>query len=261
MNNIKAYRIFFVQYVKSLLSHKADFLLNVLTILLNQTMSLLFLYIIHTTVPSLKGWNTEELLLIYSIFLFNKGLSGFLTNGLYSIENLIKRGELDRYLIRPVSPLVQIIMSSVDITQIVNIIVGVGLFIYILPATSVILNFQSILVLMLFTFISLLLFFSIKLMTMSIAFWTLTSFPVTIAAENMSDFSKYPINIFPNEIRYILIFIIPWAFISYYPTAIILGRVTNYLYILLASVISCIFLMLSIYVWNKGLKHYGSAGN
>jgi len=261
MENLKTYKIFFLQYLKSMLSHKIDFILNVLSISLNQLISLIFLYIIHTTVPNLNGWSTDELLLLYSLFLFNKGLAGFFTNGLYDIEYYIKKGELDRYLIRPVSPLTQILMGNVDFTQIVNIVAGIGLLIYTIPSLNVILNVKTCLIFTTFTLISLVLFFSIKLLTMSIAFWTLTSFPLTIAVENLSDFSKYPINIFPQEIKFILIFILPWAFISYYPAAYLLLRLTNYLYILLAIIISCVLFIISIYTWKKGLKHYGSAGS
>src|SRR5690606_40602520 len=53
-----------------------------------------------------------------------EGVSSFLFNGIWLINGFVNRGELDRFLLRPVSPLLQVMSSAFGLNGIVNIILG-----------------------------------------------------------------------------------------------------------------------------------------
>lgn len=74
----------------------------------------------------------------------------------------------------------------------------------------------------------------------------------------LTEFVKYPMEIFPKVIQGIFTFIIPFAFISYYPAkAVIYNETYYYLCILLVGFLSAAG---AIYIWNFTLKKYESSG-
>ena len=81
---------------------------------------------------------------------------------------------------------------------------------------------------------------------------------------DMRDMTQYPIEIFPKVIQYILTFVCPWAFINYYPSLLLLDKVSSrYEFILgiIAPLIGVIMLLLSLLIFNYGLKKYSGVGN
>ncbi|MDO9629550.1 MAG: ABC-2 family transporter protein, partial [Acholeplasmataceae bacterium] len=100
-----------------------------------------------------------------------------------------------------------------------------------------------------------------KLLKSSNSFWLKNSYPLMQITYNISDFTKYPILIYPKFIQLLMTFIIPFALISYYPALYILGR-TGYLNVMgYLLVVTGILVFAGLYVWKKGLKHYESTGS
>jgi len=259
--NMKKYVCYLKYNFKTMVRHKANFILDLFNLLLNQAISILFLYIIATNLPELGGWNITELILIYGYFLLNKGTADFLTTGLYSIEGLIQQGGLDTLIVKPMSIIQQILVSKIDLSQIVNITIGFSLIISSIASLGITSIFRVLLISIGFLLVSILVIFSLRLISMSIAFWTQTSFPVAISIDNISVFAKYPLNIYSISLEKILTIILPYAFIAYFPVALVLGKIavtTTISYIVF--VIPVIFL-LSLLIWKKGLQRYESSGH
>lgn len=239
--------------------HKLDLFLSISNILINLIFSLIFLMIIFKTTPLLNGWNTDEIVLIYGIFLFNKGISDTVTYGLYNIERYVQRGILDGLLLKPISVLGQILTSDIDFGQIVNIITGVVLSIISLVKLSVTISGITLLIMFLSLVFSVLVVFSTRLLAMSLAFWTQTSFPIAISVDNLSEFCRYPLSIYSKILDVLLTFFIPFAIFGYLPAAIITQRISIPTFILCICTIPILFIF-SIYIWKRGLKRYQSSG-
>ena len=101
--------------------------------------------------------------------------------------------------------------------------------------------------------------FSIRLICMSVSFWTLTSFPVAIAVDNVSDFAKYPTSIYNKGVKFILDYIIPFAVLAYFPTLVLLKGDVKVLFVSVA--ITVVLFLLSMIVWRIGIKNYKSSGH
>lgn len=252
--------IYFFYNIKILFRHKTNFILELANIIFNQLISLTFLYIIASTLPKLEGWSINELILVYGYLMLNKGVADLASSGLYDIEMLIRNGKLDTLLIRPMPVLKQILLSRIDFVHVVNISLGVGLVIYSFTVISAIHIFTILIISLLFLILSIIVIFSLRLISMSIAFWTQTSFPIAMSIENVSDFAKYPISIYNYPIEFILTFILPFAFLSYFPVSIILGKL-HFAFVFKFIAIVPVICMISLFVWSKGLKRYESSGH
>lgn len=256
---MRALFAFYLCIFKSLRHHKIDTFLNFLNIGANQLISVVFLYVIINSVTSLKGFNRYELVLLYGVFTFNKGVANFFTKSLYEIEDQIRSGAFDGLLVRPVNPIIQILGLNLDLGELVNIVLGSAIIVIVLPLVKVNFVLLDFFVLLFFLIQSVIVFFSIRLICMSISFWTLTSYPIAIAVDNISEFAKYPISIYNTGIKIVLEYIIPFSVISYSPILVLLKK--KIIYAFISFIISMFLLLLSIITWKKGLSHYKSSGH
>lgn len=75
----------------------------------------------------------------------------------------------------------------------------------------------------------------------------------------IKEVAKYPISIFPKIMQFIFTFIFPVSLVAFIPSCIIFNKI-SFMYILIVSVISYMFYILSKKVWMLGVKYYGSTG-
>ena len=83
----------------------------------------------------------------------------------------------------------------------------------------------------------------------------------------MADFAKYPSEIYAKPIRFIITWIVPFAFVAYLPASYFLGvggffgSGSNLGVIGIEWVIAIVFCSVAYLVFQKGIRIYESAGN
>jgi ABC-2 type transport system permease protein len=92
-------------------------------------------------------------------------------------------------------------------------------------------------------------------------FWTINSIFLMEIAYKFRDYARYPITIFNGFLRFIFTFIIPMAFISYYPSLAFLRPGNVPLFTWLCPVIGALFFVLSYFIWMKGASEYSGTGS
>ena len=95
----------------------------------------------------------------------------------------------------------------------------------------------------------------------SIGFWSDARTSIMPTIYNIGNYGRYPVDIYNNVIRYVLTWILPFAFVGVYPAAYFLGRSEWYGYAFLTPVMGIVFFVISIFLWNTGVKKYRGAGN
>ena len=66
------YRIFFVQYMKTQMQSKTDFIIGFFSFFLNQLLGIVFLSLIFEQIPSLNGWSFYQLVLFMDMRRFRE---------------------------------------------------------------------------------------------------------------------------------------------------------------------------------------------
>ena len=89
----------------------------------------------------------------------------------------------------------------------------------------------------------------------------INSFYVLNLAFKFKDYSKYPITIFSPVFRFIFTFLLPIAFIAYYPSLVILRPDEVPLLSWLSPFIGVIFFWLSYKFWMFGALKYNGTGS
>ena len=105
--------------------------------------------------------------------------------------------------------------------------------------------------------------FMISLMNVAAAtcFWIIRSGYVMVTVFKFKDYAKYPITIFSPVFRIVFTFIIPIAFISYYPSLIFLRSEEVPILTWLSPLLGVVFFYLSYRIWMKGAMSYDGTGS
>ena len=258
----RLWRIFAAQHLKKLMEYKIDFITGACAFLIDQVVNLVFLSVIFGSMDSLKGWNYYEILFIYGFSLLPKGLDHLLCDNLWNVAYwMIRKGEFDKYLTRPISPLLAVTVEVFQVDSFGELAVGVALLAvsarhidlpfvwYDLPlaATAVVFG--------------MLIYTAIKMIFAAVAFWTKRSGHILQMAYGMSDFSQYPVEIYSRAVRRTVTYLLPFAFTGYYPASYLLRHTQPVFSILGTVVAGSVLLAIGLLVWHKGLSAYESAGS
>ena len=260
LSNITLYLSFVKASLKEMLVYRIDCIVGIISQLITQVVEIIFIWIVFQNTENLAGWNFKQILLLYGITLLSIGIADFCFDSLYDIgSEYIKNGEFDKILLRPVHPLISIIGSSKTFTSLGYFGLGLVLVIIMLVQLEIPITFLLILKILFFSVVGALITGAIMTILSISSFWTYRSNEVIWSAVRTYTFAQYPIDIYNKFIKILITFILPFAFVAYYPTMSYLGF-NNYM-IYLSPVVAIILWVIAVKVWNLALNKYRSTGN
>jgi ABC-2 type transport system permease protein len=259
-------RIYFLLqtvHIRTALLYEADFWIGVVGVILTQGTGIVFIWAIFQHIPEIDGWRMWEVALLYALVVIPRGLTELLCDGQWRLRLLVNRGEFDRLLVRPVSPLVQLLTQFSSIHGLGSVALGVIILVQSTAALHLAWGFADGFLLVITLINAVVLMSSINLMTNCIAFWepsSSSSFPFLI--QQLVDFSKFPLTLYNNLIQFILTWVIPFAFVSYYPGLYLLRKDASSAWMAFGTPLSgFIVAMIAYFVWSWGLKRYQGTGS
>ena len=119
MDSIKLYFQLQKSYLKSISSYKADFFMGCFSFFANQVFSICSLLVIYQFTYSIEGWSFYQILLLQSFISLSLSITDMFSDNLWDFSGtIIQKGLFDKYLVRPVSPLLLVIMDRFQIDAI-----------------------------------------------------------------------------------------------------------------------------------------------
>ncbi|MDR0986319.1 MAG: ABC-2 family transporter protein, partial [Ruminococcus sp.] len=204
---------------KSWFQYRFDAVLRSSTVFLREAAGIITIYLTLLTFDSIGGWNLYELMFLFSFLFLTYGILVMFCTGLRDFQGIVYSGDLDRFLMRPRSVLFQVVAANADMFAAVGH-GGLGVVLLILSANRVNIVWSAVNIFYLFvTVISgVIIQASIFLFVAALSFWVIkTDNLLNAVFYNPRKFAGYPINIFPRWIQDILIFVLPFAFVNYFP--------------------------------------------
>ena len=117
--------LYFAQYAKARLDYRADFATAVLASFLGTAASFSVVLLLFSRFPHLAGWSFPEIVFLYGFSLLPYGLFSVLSLNLYEFaDRYLVEGRFDRILLRPVSPLFQIVFESFRLESLQEVVTG-----------------------------------------------------------------------------------------------------------------------------------------
>jgi ABC-2 type transport system permease protein len=253
---------FIGQNVKIRLEYKADFVLMLVSGSALQLLGLLFLGVLFSRIPPIQGWGLWDIVLMLSSIYFTEGIVSFAFEGMWRMMRLVNMGDMDRLLLRPASPILQILTYDLGPHGIGNMATGAVLFALALGHTHIAWTVDKILFMPVFVASAAAIRTAISFAANCSGFWLnsfYNAFPLMVY--QMADFAKYPLTLFSKPIQYFVTFVLPYAFISYIPAVYILGKASWGAWAWLAPLVAAWCIVLARAVFYRGLRRYDSPGN
>lgn len=262
MRYIKLYATYAKLSLMSKLVYKVNAIIGILAFLFMEATSLITLYILVSSVPSIDGYDIYQIGMLFGITNLAVGLDHLFTDRLWSVAYFeVKQGKLDHMFLRPVPVLFQVIASEIQLEALGELIVAVAMISFCGSKVQISGGVGPILLVLLGVICAALIITSFKIMVASLAFKFKRSGPLLQFIYNFSGFTKYPMNIYPKAIRIILTFVIPLGLCLFYPFDNLFRPIESpHLVALMMVGFTTIFGAICLFVWSKLVKMYESTG-
>ncbi|MGN0342297.1 MAG: ABC transporter permease [Roseburia sp.] len=260
---MRLYRVFIAQFFKKLVQSKADFLIGLIGFFLTQASGIAFLFLVFEQIPQLQGWTLDQLIFIYGFAQIPRGIDHLLTDNIWLLAyRAVVNGQFDRYMLRPMNVFLQIIFESLQPDALGELTVGTILVISSLTKGIVIVDGVHIVMFVISIIAGAIIYTGVKLLFASLAFWMKRSGAVLQTAYELANFAKYPTEIYAKGVRFIITYIIPFAFVAYLPASYFLKSTVSPLSTIgVECVIAVVFFGIAYGVFTWGTRCYESAGN
>lgn len=252
--------------IRSELQYRANAVSSIIGGLLYQITGFIVVWIIAARVGEIGGWGLAELTFLYGMRLTSHGIFYACFSQMYELDRVLITGEFDRYLVRPMPPLLQLFTRKLRINAFGDLIGGSALLIAASTGGAVDWSPLAALYLLLAVISGGLVEGAVQITLGSLGFRFLQTLPLrTSVNEVFNVYGNYPNIIFPRVLRAVLTFVLPVAFVAYFPASVLLDR-TGQLSVpawlaAAAPLVGVCLSLIAVRVWRWQSANYQSAGN
>ncbi len=255
------YRKILVQDLKSKMSYRADFVISNIGMIVSNLVGFVTFYILFQNFPSINGWTMYEMLFLYGFSLVAlTPVQCFFDNN-WNLRYAVKTGDFIKYCFRPINIFFYYISEDFDVKGLGQMAFGVGTLVYAWNHLALPVTFVTVGQTVLFLIAASLFMIAIMNFAAATCFWIQNSGYIMVIMFRFKDFAKYPASIFNKVFKLIFTFVIPIAFIAYYPSLVVLRPDNIPLLSWLSPVIGLIFFYLSYRFWLLGARKYDGTGS
>jgi viologen exporter family transport system permease protein len=266
MNGFQLYFRLIQISLLSRMQYRANFIAGILGLIFWNVINLGLIGILVTQFTSLKDWKLWQLVFLYSLWVLGYSLYSLFFSHTSELENYLLEGSFDQFLLRPASPLVQLLGRELQHTEIANALIGLtGIS---LAYTQLDLHWEVWKWGFFFAAVvsSAIIALAINLLIACSGFWTGRSRGTSIIVNQFYGLvQQYPLDVFGSAFRFIVTGLIPLAFMNYYPALVLLNKVdrTNPGWWLsyVSPLVALLLIGLVSLVWRLGLDRYSSSGS
>ncbi|HSS45239.1 MAG TPA: ABC-2 family transporter protein [Thermoanaerobaculia bacterium] len=260
--HLRLFGMYFSQYAKARLEYRVDFFSSVAASFLGTAASFGFLLIVFSRVPAVKGWKFEEMVFLYGFSLVPLGLFNVLSWNLYLFaDRYLIEGRFDRVLLRPVSPIFQVLFESFRLESFQETATGLFAVAWAVRRLGLSFGFLEIVLFMLWAICGAVIYLAIFIGLTATSFWIEDRIGITPPVFNLMQFGRYPLTIYDGWVRFALSFVIPFAFASFYPTLRFLHRQEFPAQFWAVPIVAGLVLSIALSLWKAGVARYHSTGS
>jgi ABC-2 type transport system permease protein len=263
---LRLYLRFVAISVKSQMQYRASFLLMTLGQFLVTGIEFIAIWALFDRFGGVKGWTLAEVGLFYGIVHVAFALCESIFRGFDIFPGLIKSGDFDKLLMRPRSTVLQVIGLECQVMRLGRLLQGLAVLIWATQQIEIAWTPAKLGLLLVAIAGGAFLFSGIFVLQATLAFWTTESLEIinTVTYGGVET-AQFPLNIYRPWFRAFFTFVIPLATINYFPAHAILERLeptgSPAIFQWGAPLIGFVFFLLTLQVWQLGVRHYRSTGS
>lgn len=266
INALKLYFRFAGMNIRGQMQYRASFIMMMLGTFTVSIVEFLSISVLFTRFGTLKGWELGEVAIYYGIVTAAFGFAEGIGRGFDMFSLQVISGDFDRTLLRPRATALQVLGHELQLARVGRMLQGLLVLVWGSINIGIAWNPAKVM-LALFAFAGGVgIFGGLLIMQAAMCFWS------TQSLEIMNSFTyggieatQWPIPIYNRWFARFFIYIVPLACINYFPVLAILEKPdvlgSPAWFHWAAPAVGFIFLAVSLFVWQYGVRHYRSTGS
>lgn len=251
--------------IRSQFQYRVSFVLDMLGNFLISFIDFLAVLVLFHNTTRLGVWSVREVAFLYAMSSISFALTDLLVGHFDQFPQKIRDGTFDILLVRPRSTLFQVIGSDFQMRRLGKAIQGALVLGYVISSLAIPWDVGRVAMLVVMVPSAIVIFASVWTVGSCLAFWTTDGGEFTNAFTYGGNFlAQYPIDIFSTWLRRFLAYIVPLAFVCYFPALYILDKPDPLGLPRLLQFSSPLVALLGVGVgglaWRFAVRHYRSAG-
>jgi ABC-2 type transport system permease protein len=252
--------------VRGQLQYRASFVLNTAGSFALTFVDFVVVLALFTHFPALGDWSLHDVALLYGLSGIGIAIADMFIGHLDVLYLDIRSGQFDVVLLRPVGTLLQVISSDLALRRIGRVSQSAVVLVYALMGSDIAWNPLRVALLPVGIVCGAFVFGATFVLGGCLTFWTVGSAEIangfTFGGNAMT---SYPLDIFGPWLRRMLAFVVPLAFVTYFPGLYLLdkpdplGFPTAFQF--LAPVVTLVYATLTGFAWRSSVRHYRSTGS
>ena len=266
MRTFKLSLRFFAAAVKSMLEYRLTTLIDIFTYILNFGVGYISTWVLLSKFQSIHGWTLYEVFFLFNINMVASGISGlFISSPMRGMEQMLQNGDFDMVLIRPMDSLFYTIIGCPNFTSTSALILGTGVFILCFTHLAIHITILKIVFLLAAILGAALIQTAILVVIGTMSFWLVKNTATYSLLNCFNNFLDYPITIYARSIQAFLTFVIPVAFVNFYPAHYFLNKTGDNLFFPALQygtpIVGLVMFFMAYQFWKIGVNKYESTGS
>ncbi|MGQ0614370.1 MAG: ABC transporter permease [Planctomycetaceae bacterium] len=240
---------------------RLDFFFRIFMDLVWNAVHLGFLWLLFRHTPLLGGLDFDQgIVFAASFFLIDALHMTLFSNNMWWFPTLVNRGDLDYYLIRPVSPLFFLSLRDFAANSFVNLLAASGIMAWALARYPGSLSPGPLFLFFALLACGLLLHYCLNLLFLLPVFWLHSASGTREIFFTLSRYSQKPHKIYSGIVLRLLVTALPFALIASFPVQALFHGADLALVAHVLAVVVGLFALLLL-AWKRGLAAYASASS
>ncbi|MFC6089566.1 ABC-2 family transporter protein [Saccharothrix sp. BKS2] len=247
-------------------SYRASFALLCVASALSQLVELAVILVLFNRVDALGGFSVDEVVLVYALAGVAFGLADLVAGQLDELPTHLRTGTFDVLLLRPLSTLAQVMASDLHLRKIGRTLASAVVLVYALVHNDIAWSPLTAPLVLVAPISGAVIFSAVWVIAGSICFWLIDGQELANSVTyGSSAFTSYPATVYGPWLRRFFAFVVPGAFVAYYPALALLDRPDPLggpaLLGWASPLVAAVTAVVAGLVWRFAVRHYRGTGS
>ena len=253
-------------WVRAALTYRTSFVIMVLVQVVITFLDFAAIIIMFGHLDAFGGFTLPQIALLFAMSGFALGSADLLVGNSEALGRRIRDGSFDQMLVRPVPPIVQVAADRFAIRRIGRIAQALGVLTWALLSVSIDWTVGRVVVLVGAMLCGSVIFCAVFVMGGAFQVFAGDAAEVSNAfTYGGNTLTQYPLTIYPTELVKGVTFIVPLAFVNWYPGLYVLGMDDPFglpsWFQFASPIAAVVFVVAAATFWRIAVRHYRSTGS
>jgi len=242
------------------MEYRANFVTTGVIKLIDSATSLAIVVFLLATVNSIAGWSAGQILLMSLTFTLSRSLVHLVFSlGVNQFNDDLNRGDIDKYLCKPINLQFYVSLSHWDWSQMFRIISSIGAITFVCWKYALFMTWESITFYIFSILIAAIMHYCLGFIFVTSILFINKARNVDQLSETLWSLGRWPVTIFGGLWKYVFITFLPLAFAATIPVGL-LTRVYPAYVLAGGFIVAMCFVFFSSKFLEIGLRKYSGAG-